>query len=228
MWAESGIVIIGGTKHSSLKTSIGQVESWINLAQDSEGWQTCENGNFTFGFHKLCTISWPALKKDSAPWSVWVSYCQVKLYEMRNVQAKGPIGCDLWVMTLCTPVQDSVLTKKRCLLIFKVTSNITNEAPISSETSVTTYRSKRCQFIRHPSNSNAAPCMYIYAEVTHNTKQHIIYLNINQLDALNFIISLFHASTCFEHMCSSLGGHMCSKHVEAWYKLIIKFSASSW
>ena len=26
-----------------------------------------------------------------------------------------------------------------------------------------------------------------------------IYLNINQLDALNFIMSLFHASTCFEH-----------------------------
>ena len=83
-----------------------------------------------------------------------------------------------------------------------------------------------------------------------------IYLNINQLDALNFIMSLFHASTCFEHMCSSSGGqnriiqplvsshddtrgciirfwppddeYMCSKHVEAWNKLIIKFSASSW
>ena len=27
-----------------------------------------------------------------------------------------------------------------------------------------------------------------------------IYLNINQLDALNFIMSLFHASTCFEHV----------------------------
>ena len=26
-----------------------------------------------------------------------------------------------------------------------------------------------------------------------------IYLNINQLDALNFIMSLFQASTCFEH-----------------------------
>ena len=26
-----------------------------------------------------------------------------------------------------------------------------------------------------------------------------IYLNINQLDALNFIMSLFHVSTCFEH-----------------------------
>ena len=53
------------------------------------------------------------------------------------------------------------------------------------------------------------PCISIY-----------LFLNINQLDALNFIISLFHASTCFEHMCS--------KHVEAWNKLIIKFSASSW
>jgi len=32
-----------------------------------------------------------------------------------------------------------------------------------------------------------------------------IYLNINQLDALNFIMSLFHASTCFEHTFSSSG-----------------------
>ena len=33
-----------------------------------------------------------------------------------------------------------------------------------------------------------------------------LFLNINQLDALNFIISLFQASTCFEHICSSSGG----------------------
>jgi len=71
---------------------------------------------------------------------------------------------------------------------------------------------------------------------------------INQLDAQNFCftIILFHASTCFEHMCSPSGGqncikqplvsrppddeHMCSKHVEAWNKLIVKqkFCASSW
>ena len=37
-----------------------------------------------------------------------------------------------------------------------------------------------------------------------------IYLNINQLDALNFIMSLIHASTCFEHKCSSLGGQNCT------------------
>ena len=30
----------------------------------------------------------------------------------------------------------------------------------------------------------------------------VLYLNINQLDALNFIMSLFHASTCFEHYCA--------------------------
>ena len=36
---------------------------------------------------------------------------------------------------------------------------------------------------------------------------------INQLDAQNFCftISLFHASTCFEHMCSSSGGQNCIK-----------------
>ena len=37
-----------------------------------------------------------------------------------------------------------------------------------------------------------------------------IYLNIKQLDALNFIMSLFHASTCFEHMCSLSGGQNCT------------------
>ena len=36
-----------------------------------------------------------------------------------------------------------------------------------------------------------------------------IYLNINQLDALNSIMSLFHASTCFEHKCLSSGGQNC-------------------
>ena len=50
---------------------------------------------------------------------------------------------------------------------------------------------------------------------------------IDQLDAQKFCftVSLFHASTCFEHMRPSSGGqtciippddgHMCSKHVEA-------------
>ena len=33
-----------------------------------------------------------------------------------------------------------------------------------------------------------------------------LFININQLDALNFLISLFQASTCFERMCSSSGG----------------------
>ena len=42
------------------------------------------------------------------------------------------------------------------------------------------------------------PCISIY-----------LFLNISQLDALNFTISLFQASTCFEHMCSSSGGQNC-------------------
>ena len=51
-----------------------------------------------------------------------------------------------------------------------------------------------------------------------------IYLNINQLDALNFIMSLFHDSTCFEHKCSSSGGQNCtiqslvSSHDTTWYQ----------
>ena len=113
------------------------------------------------------------------------------------------------------------------------------------------------------------------------TSSWLLFINIDQLDALNFVISLFQASTCFKHMCSRQEGkivlyslwyhhtyrwpssaqvetvlsqpvhrtatyrcddtrdciiqfcppdneHMCSKHVEAWNKLIIKFSVSSW
>ena len=36
-----------------------------------------------------------------------------------------------------------------------------------------------------------------------------LFINIKQLDALNCIISLFQASTCFEHMYSSSGGQNC-------------------
>jgi len=39
-----------------------------------------------------------------------------------------------------------------------------------------------------------------------------IFISVfNQLDAQNFCftISLFHASTCFEHVCSSSGGQKC-------------------
>ena len=49
-----------------------------------------------------------------------------------------------------------------------------------------------------------------------------VFVNINQLDALNFIISLFQASTCFEHTCSSSRGQNCSiqslvsSHLQVW------------
>jgi len=77
--------------------------------------------------------------------------------------------------------------------------------------------------------------------------QHIFFSVINQLDAQNFCftISLFYASTCFEHIytyrcddtrCCIIqfwppdDEQMCSKHTEAWNKLIVKqkFCASSW
>ena len=35
-----------------------------------------------------------------------------------------------------------------------------------------------------------------------------LFININQLNALNFVLSLFQAPTCFEHMCSSSGGQI--------------------
>jgi len=61
------------------------------------------------------------------------------------------------------------------------------------------------------------PCHAIFWYFADRASQYI-YLNINQLDALNFIMSLFHAHD---------DEHFCSKHVEAWNKLIIKFSGSS-
>jgi len=66
---------------------------------------------------------------------------------------------------------------------------------------------------------------------------------INQLDAQKFCFtrSLFHASTCHTYRFYDTRGciiqfwppdddHMCSKHVEAWNKLLVKqnFCASSW
>jgi len=41
-----------------------------------------------------------------------------------------------------------------------------------------------------------APTFFIYFA---DRASQYIYLNINQPDALNFIMGLFHASTCFEH-----------------------------
>jgi len=72
-----------------------------------------------------------------------------------------------------------------------------------------------------------------------------IYHNINQLDALNFIMSLFSpvlsqsvhrmatyrcddTRACIVQFWPPDNEHVCSKHVEAENKLIIKFSASSW
>ena len=51
---------------------------------------------------------------------------------------------------------------------------------------------------------------FVDVAVIQETVTDYLFLNINQLDALNFIISLFHASTCFEHMCSSSGGQNCT------------------
>ena len=46
--------------------------------------------------------------------------------------------------------------------------------------------------------------------ITKYLQLNFFYLNINQLDALNFIMSLFNAFTCFEHKRSSSGGQNCT------------------
>jgi len=55
-------------------------------------------------------------------------------------------------------------------------------------------------------NVSDKSCRFLYFA---DRASQYIYLNINQLDALNFIISVFQACTCFEHMCSSSGGQNC-------------------
>ena len=123
-----------------------------------------------------------------------------------------------------------------------------------------------------PPYSWASLVMSRMKNMNHFGEEAVLFISvINQLDAHNFCftINLFHASTCFEHMCSSSGGqncthhtyrcddtrgcvmhtyscddtrgcviqfwppddeHMCSKHVEAWNKHIVKqkFCSSSW
>ena len=51
---------------------------------------------------------------------------------------------------------------------------------------------------------------FVFFDVLLTLHLSIFISVINQLDAKNvcFTISLFHASTCFEHMCSSSGGIM--------------------
>ena len=52
---------------------------------------------------------------------------------------------------------------------------------------------------------------FLFFDVLLTVHLSIFISVINQLDAQNFcfIVSLFHASTCFEHMCSSSGGQNC-------------------
>ena len=71
----------------------------------------------------------------------------------------------------------------------------------------------------------------IYFDVLLTVHLSIFISVINQLDAQNFCftISLFHASTCFENMCSASGSQNCITP-NAWDKLIVKqkFCPSSW
>ena len=64
---------------------------------------------------------------------------------------------------------------------------------------------------------------YLYLKFYHANASFFISV-INQLDAQNFCftISLFHASTCFEHMCSSSGGQNC-EDLKIYFYLYLKF-----
>ena len=103
---------------------------------------------------------------------------------------------------------------------------------------VTRQMSRRYSHSRHLAGMGVIythPVLFLYFA---DRASQYIYLNINQLDTLNFM-SLFHASTCFEqhvlsqpvhgtatYRCDDIRGcivqfwppddkHVCSKHVEA-------------
>jgi len=59
--------------------------------------------------------------------------------------------------------------------------------------------------------SSLAYCDFFFFDILLTVHLSIFISVINQLDAQNFCftISLFHASACFEHMCSSSGGKNC-------------------
>ena len=61
------------------------------------------------------------------------------------------------------------------------------------------------------SNAVDGPDDHFFFDVLLTVHLSIFISVINQLDAQNvcFATSLFHASTCFEHMCSSSGGQNC-------------------
>ena len=109
----------------------------------------------------------------------------------------------LWSVRLCNVFPHYLIQGAIYKKVFEHKIYVTNFFTSISETFLIPRRTERWSFFY----IFCLPCISIY-----------LFININQLDALN-LISLFQASTCFEHMCS--------KHVEAWNK-IIKFSASSW
>jgi len=63
--------------------------------------------------------------------------------------------------------------------------------------------------------------MNVFFDVLLTVHLSVFISVINQLDAQNF---------CFNAIWPPDDGHMCSKHVQAWNKLIVKqtFCASSW
>ena len=84
---------------------------------------------------------------------------------------------------------------------------ITCQLHVSAAITMLQYQPASPSSLRHPidtSGNNGEH--YEIIDVT----RHFLFININQLDALNFITSLFQASTCFEHMCSSSGDQNCT------------------
>jgi len=91
--------------------------------------------------------------------------------------------------------------------IFRYVMNLKTSITVPSNTTKCYSNMTTCFSLRRLSSDQH----YKNFEVLLTVHLSIFISVINQLDAQNFCftISLFHASKCFEHMCSSSGGQNC-------------------
>ena len=89
-----------------------------------------------------------------------------------------------------------------------------DKALLSPRMSVTVYQFTFCNNLDHlnlQSVSNSLPATWFKNKIQEEVNYSVVYLLIStNFMHQSFIISLFQASTCFEHMCWSSGGQNCT------------------
>ena len=97
------------------------------------------------------------------------------------------------------------------LLAFKISQNTSSTLFKFSHTYIHTYILPHNIMRKYGECKKTIENFFTNFDVLLTVHLSIFISVINQLDAHNFCfsVSLFHASTCFEYMCSSSGGQIC-------------------